>query len=162
MGISLIAALSNNSVIGVKGKIPWELKEDLIHFKKTTLGSAIIMGRKTFESIGKPLKERLNIVMTRNPKGLDGIEEVSSMESAIKVGLNFSENIFVIGGQSIYETFLPISTKMYLTFINIEVSGDTFFPKWDKNEWEEVSRESFKNEMKEIDYSFVEFNRRLL
>ena len=162
MGISLIAALSNNSVIGVKGKIPWELKEDLIHFKKITLGSAIIMGRKTFESIGKPLKERLNIVMTRNPKGLDGIEEVSSMESAIKVGLNFSENIFVIGGQSIYETFLPISTKMYLTFINIEVSGDTFFPKWDKNEWEEVSRESFKNEMKEIDYSFVEFNRRLL
>ena len=120
------------------------------------------MGRKTFESIGKPLKERLNIVMTRNPKGLDGIEEVSSMESAIKVGLNFSENIFVIGGQSIYETFLPISTKMYLTFINIEVSGDTFFPKWDKNEWEEVSRESFKNEMKEIDYSFVEFNRKLL
>ena len=162
MGISLIAALSNNSVIGVKGKIPWELKEDLIHFKKITLGSAIIMGRKTFESIGKPLKERLNIVMTRNPKGLDGIEEVSSMESAIKVGLNFSENIFVIGGQSIYETFLPISTKMYLTFINIEVSGDTFFPKWDKNEWEEVSRESFKNEMKEIDYSVVEFNRRLL
>ncbi len=162
MGISLIAALSNNSVIGVNGKIPWELKEDLIHFKKITLGSAIIMGRKTFESIGKPLKERLNIVMTRNPKGLDGIEEVSSMESAIKVGLNFSENIFVIGGQSIYETFLPISTKMYLTFINIEVSGDTFFPKWDKNEWEEVSRESFKNEMKEIDYSFVEFNRRLL
>ena len=162
MGISLIAALSNNSVIGVNGKIPWELKEDLIHFKKITLGSAIIMGRKTFESIGKPLKERLNIVMTRNPKGLDGIEEVSSMESAIKVGLNFSENIFVIGGQSIYETFLPISTKTYLTFINIEVSGDTFFPKWDKNEWEEVSRESFKNEMKEIDYSFVEFNRKLL
>ncbi len=162
MGISLIAALSNNSVIGVNGKIRWELKEDLIHFKKITLGSAIIMGRKTFESIGKPLKERLNIVMTRITKGLDGIEEVSSMESAIKVGLNFSENIFVIGGQSIYETFLPISTKMYLTFINIEVSGDTFFPKWDKNEWEEVSRESFKNEMKEIDYSFVEFNRKLL
>ncbi len=160
MGISLIAALSNNSVIGVKGKIPWELKEDLTHFKETTLGSAIIMGRKTFESIGKPLAERLNIVMTSNPKGLDGIQEVSSIENAIKVGLNFSENIFVIGGQSIYETFLPISTKMYLTFIDIEVSGDTFFPKWDKSEWEEVSRKRFKNKIKEIEYSFVEFNRK--
>ena len=160
MGISLIAALSNNNVIGVNGKIPWKLKEDLIHFKKTTLGSAIIMGRKTFESIGKPLAERLNIVMTSNPKGLDGIQEVSSIENAIKVGLNFSENIFVIGGQSIYETFLPISTKMYLTFIDIEVSGDTFFPKWDKSEWEEVSRKRFKNKIKEIEYSFVEFNRK--
>tara|TARA_B100001250_G_scaffold125453_1_gene106667 strand:- start:5239 stop:5727 length:489 start_codon:yes stop_codon:yes gene_type:complete len=160
VGISLIAALSNNSVIGVKGKIPWELKEDLTHFKETTLGSAIIMGRKTFESIGKPLAERLNIVMTSNPKGLDGIQEVSSIENAIKVGLNFSENIFVIGGQSIYETFLPISTKMYLTFIDIEVSGDTFFPKWDKSEWEEVSRKRFKNKIKEIEYSFVEFNRK--
>jgi dihydrofolate reductase len=160
VGISLIAALSNNSVIGVNGKIPWELKEDLTHFKETTLGSAIIMGRKTFESIGKPLAERLNIVMTSNPKGLDGIQEVSSIENAIKVGLNFSENIFVIGGQSIYETFLPISTKMYLTFIDIEVSGDTFFPKWDKSEWEEVSRKRFKNKIKEIEYSFVEFNRK--
>lgn len=160
MGISLIAALSNNSVIGINGKIPWELKEDLTHFKETTLGSAIIMGRKTFESIGKPLAERLNIVMTSNPKGLDGIQEVSSIENAIKVGLNFSENIFVIGGQSIYETFLPISTKMYLTFIDIEVSGDTFFPKWDKSEWEEVSRKRFKNKIKEIEYSFVEFNRK--
>jgi len=160
VGISLIAALSNNSVIGINGKIPWELKEDLTHFKETTLGSAIIMGRKTFESIGKPLAERLNIVMTSNPKGLDGIQEVSSIENAIKVGLNFSENIFVIGGQSIYETFLPISTKMYLTFIDIEVSGDTFFPKWDKSEWEEVSRKRFKNKIKEIEYSFVEFNRK--
>ena len=144
MSISLIAAFDATKVIGYKGNIPWHLKEDLKIFSKLTKGSTVIMGRKTYESIGNPLPNRLNIVMTRNPRGLEGVEEVDNKERAIEVASKFSNKIYVIGGEDIYTEFMPIATNMYLTKININVEGDTFFPNWDEAQWEEVSRRDSK------------------
>ena len=121
MHISLVAAFSADYVLGNKGKIPWNLKEDLDNFKNLTIGSAVIMGRKTYESIGHPLSNRLNVVMTRKPKGLRGIVEVKTKQKAIEVASNFSENIYVIGGEDIYMEFIKLASTMYLTNINIEV-----------------------------------------
>ena len=95
MNIILIAAIANKRVIGKKGKIPWYLKEDLRHFKKLTSGSAVIMGRKTYESIGKPLPNRINIVLTRNPKNFSNIKEVTSTQEALKVALKTNKDIYI-------------------------------------------------------------------
>ena len=162
MHISLVAAFSADLVIGNKGKIPWHLKEDLDYFKNLTKGSAVIMGRKTYESIGHPLANRLNIVMTRNPKGLTGIMEAKTKEKAIEVASNFSENIFVIGGRDIYMEFMKLASTMYLTKINIKVEGDILFPNWDKAQWEEVSRRDSKDSAQNIEYSFFKYTKRSL
>ena len=98
MKISLIAAFSEGRVIGKDGKIPWTLKEDLKHFRNKTEGCSVVMGRKTFESIGRPLPNRLNIVMTRNPKKLKGVKEVTNREEALKIASSYSEEVFIIGG----------------------------------------------------------------
>jgi len=160
MHISLVAAFSADHVLGNKGKIPWHLKEDLDNFKNLTIGSAVIMGRKTYESIGNPLPNRLNIVMTRNPRGLEGVEEVDNKERAIEVASKFSNKIYVIGGEDIYTEFMPIATNMYLTKININVEGDTFFPNWDETQWEEVSRLDSKDLDQNIEYSFYRYRRK--
>ena len=160
MNISLVAAFDATKVIGYKGNIPWHLKEDLKIFSDLTKGSAVIMGRKTYESIGKPLPNRLNIVMTRNPRGLDGVEEVENKEIAIEVASKFSNKIYVIGGEDIYTEFMPIATSMYLTKININVEGDTFFPNWDEAQWEEVSRRDSKDLDQNIEYSFYRYRRK--
>ena len=119
MKISLIAAFAKERVIGKEGKIPWVLKEDLKHFRNKTEGCSVVMGRKTYESIGRPLSNRLNIVMTRTPKKINGVTEVINKERAIEIASTFSEEIFIIGGERIYEEFLPLASKMYLTEINI-------------------------------------------
>ena len=153
-------AFAAAKIIGHEGAIPWHLKEDLIHFRNLTKGSAVIMGRKTYESIGKPLPNRLNIVMTRNPRGLEGVEEVDNKERAIEVASKFSNKIYVIGGEDIYTEFMPIATNMYLTKININVEGDTFFPNWDETQWEEVSRRDSKDLDQNIEYSFYRYRRK--
>ena len=159
MNIALVAAVAKNRVIGRQGKIPWHIKDDLLHFKNLTTASAVIMGRKTYESIGKPLPNRTNIVMTRRPGRLKDIREVYSKNQALAVALEFSKDIYIIGGENIYREFLPLAKKMFLTEIALEVSGDTHFPEWEKKEWIEVSRINKEDQSQDIKYSFVEYKR---
>ncbi len=158
MEIFLIAAVDKNLAIGKNGKIPWHIKEDLQFFQKNTLNTAMIMGRSTFDSIGKPLPNRKNIVMTNSPTNREGVIEVCDIESAIKEAKKDSNKISIIGGQSIYKEFMPLANKLLITEIDIVVErADTFFPAWDKKEWTEQSRiNSMENG---IEYSFVEYLR---
>ena len=158
MEIFLIAAVDKNLAIGKNGKIPWHIKEDLQFFQKNTLNTAMIMGRSTFDSIGKPLPNRKNIVMTNSPTNREGVIEVCDIESAIKEAKKDSTKISIIGGQSIYKEFMPLANKLLITEIDIVVErADTFFPAWDKKEWTEQSRiNSMENG---IEYSFVEYLR---
>ena len=160
MKISLIAAFAKERVIGKDGKIPWAIKEDLEYFRYKTEGCSVVMGRKTYESIGRPLSNRLNIVMTRTPKKIKGVTEVINKKRAIEIASTFSEEIFIIGGEGSYEEFLPLASKMYLTEINIEVEGDTFFPNWNLNDWKELSRKDCKDLNQNIEYSFLEYVRK--
>ena len=158
MEIFLIAAVDKNLAIGKEGKIPWHIKEDLSYFQKNTLNTTMIMGRSTFDSIGKPLPNRQNIVMTKSPANREGVIEVLDVESAIKEAKKTSSKISVIGGESIYKEFLPLANKLLITEINITVEGaDTFFPEWSQQQWIEKSRiNSMENG---IEYSFVEYLR---
>ena len=160
MKISFIDALTKQRAIGKGGKIPWIINEDLRFFKNKTNGLALIMGRKTFESIGRPLPNRKNIIMTRMPKNISGVHEVTSKDAAIKLASSFSDEVFVIGGERVYEEFLPLANKMYLTEIDIEVEADTYFPEWQKSDWIEVSREDKEDLKQKIKFSFVEYERR--
>ena len=160
MKISLIAAFAEEGVIGKDGKIPWTLKEDLKHFRNKTEGCSVVMGRKTYESIGRPLPNRLNIVMTKNPKMLEGVKEVSSRKEALEIASSYSNEVFIIGGEIIYEEFLPMATKMYLTKIDIKTKGDAFFPKWNANDWEELSRQDKEDRNQNIKYCFLEYKRK--
>ena len=133
--ISIIVAMSKNRVIGVKNSLPWHISEDLKRFKRLTTGYPIIMGRKTFESIGKPLPERRNIVISRNQNlKLQDVEVVKSIEDALKICS--SENlIYIIGGEQIYNLAMPYANNIHLTEVNKEVEGDAFFPEIDTSKW---------------------------
>ena len=159
MNINLIAAIAEKRVIGHKGKIPWHIKEDLEYFRSLTSGSSVIMGRKTFESIGNPLPHRKNIIMTRNPKGLSWVIEVCNKEDALKEAISHSNNVFVIGGENVYKEFMPLAKKMFLTEIELKVEGDAFFPGWSKKDWKEIARENKQDEKHKIKFSFVEYRR---
>ncbi len=141
MTISIIVALSENNAIGKNGKIPWHLPNDLKHFKKVTLGHHIIMGRKTFDSIGKPLPGRTNVVVT-NQKDLkiEGCEVVNSLGAALAIArLDNQDEVFIIGGASIYEKMLADAEKIYLTRVQTKVIGaDTYFPDIDEKMWIET------------------------
>ena len=160
MKISLIAAFTEEGVIGKDGKIPWTLKEDLKHFRNKTEGSSVVMGRKTYESIGRPFPNTLNIVMTKNPKMLEGVKEVSNRKEALEIASSYSNEVFIIGGEKIYEEFLPLATKMYLTKIDIKTKGDAFFPKWNVNDLEELSRQDKEDLNQNIKYCFLEYKRK--
>ena len=156
MEIILIAAVDKNLAIGKDGQIPWRISEDLRFFKEKTEGTAIIMGRATFDSIGRPLPNRKNIVMTRTPKDREGVIEVKSADEALSEALKFSDRINIIGGEYIYKEFLNSATKLLITEIDIEVDApDAYFPKWNLSQWKEVSRRESSEE--NIDYSFVEY-----
>ena len=160
MEIILIVSVSRDGVIGKEGGIPWNLKEDLKFFRKKTSNSPVIMGRATYESIGKPLPNRLNIVVTRSTKYIEGIEKVTTVKKAIEAASRYkdSNEIYVIGGENIYKEFLPIANRMLITEVELEIpEGDTFFPVWDINEWKEKSRD--KRNEKEIEFSFVDYQR---
>ncbi|MDX1664568.1 MAG: type 3 dihydrofolate reductase [Candidatus Promineifilaceae bacterium] len=140
--IALIAALDKNGVIGAEGAIPWRLPRDVHFFKETTMGKPIIMGRKTYESIGRALRGRHNIVVTRNRAyRAPGCTVVHSPEAALAAAANGAEEIMIIGGAALYEAFLPRADRLYLTFVEAEVEGDTFFPRFDRGEWNVVKEE---------------------
>lgn len=157
--ISLIAAMANNRVIGKDNQMPWHLPADLGHFKAITLGKPIIMGRKTYESIGRPLPGRKNIVISRDKSyKLEGCETASSLEEAITL-VSEAEEIMIIGGGNLYAQALPHADKLYLTFIDLDVDGDTRFPKYEDLKLTEIKREKYlKDEKNPYDYQFVDFN----
>jgi dihydrofolate reductase len=139
--LALIVAVSRNGVIGRDGGLPWHLSEDLKFFKRVTTGHAVIMGRRTHESIGKPLVNRRNIVVTRDPKlTLTGCEIAHSLDGAIALARTTDREPVVIGGAALYTEALPRVTRLYLTEVHREVAGDTFFPALDRDEWSEVER----------------------
>ena len=134
--LALIVAVSDNGVIGVDGQLPWHIPEDLKFFKANTTGHAIIMGRKTFDSIGRPLPKRRNIVVTRNPDlTIEGVEVVNSLQAAIDLARTDDHEPRIIGGSSLYDEAMPQVTTMFLTRVHREVEGDTFFPTYDETQW---------------------------
>ena len=150
--------MDRNRVIGRGNKLPWKLSADLKRFRELTSGKPVIMGRKTFESIGNPLPNRSNIIITRDKNyKAGGCTVVNSAEEALKTVDN-SEEVMVIGGEQIFKEFLPMADKMYLTFIDEDFDGDAYFPEYNKNEWKEVSREEHKDNF--LKYAFVDFERK--
>lgn len=137
MGITLVAAFDKNQAIGINGDLPWNLSSDLKHFKKLTTGNTIIMGRKTFDSIGKALPNRKNIVLTRNKEWeVEGVIPINSLDDVDSV-CKKEEEIFVIGGAEIYALFLEKATKMILSFVEVEIkNADAFFPEYDSENWQ--------------------------
>ena len=156
--ISIIVAMSQNSVIGLRNELPWHISEDLKNFKKITLNHSVIMGRKTYYSIGKPLKDRKNIVISRDTSlKIDGVEVVNSLEKAI-LKTNESSEIFIIGGQQIYSIALPLATHMYITKVNGIFDGDAFFPDYVEDEWREIAREDLITD-KDLRFSFLKYEK---
>lgn len=153
----MIAAMANNRVIGLDNKMPWHLPADLQHFKKVTTGKPVIMGRKTFESIGRPLPGRRNIIITRNSEyTAQGIETVTTPEAALKLVCDVEE-VMIIGGGNIYEQFLPKADRLYLTFIDLDVNGDTQFPDYNKvANWNvKEEQDNLPDEKNKSSYKFV-------
>jgi dihydrofolate reductase len=141
--ISLIVAVSTNNVIGAGGDLPWRLSDDLKRFKAATMGKPIVMGRKTYESIGRPLPGRQNIVITRQSGfTAEGCDVVRSTAEAVEAAEGADE-IMVIGGSQIYAAFLPLAERIYLTRVHTEVEGDVFFPPLKKDEWRESASETY-------------------
>jgi dihydrofolate reductase len=162
MKISLIAAMAEDRVIGRDNAMPWYLPADLKHFKAITLGKPVIMGRKTYESIGKALPSRQNIVISRSKDyQLDDACVVPSCDDAIAEAQKTSDDLMIIGGGSIYEALLDKATHLHLTFIKLVVEGDTRFPDWQSvGQWKEIGRELHKaDEKNKYDYEFVSFER---
>lgn len=164
MLISAIVAMSKNRVIGLDNKLPWHLSADLKRFRKLTMGHPIIMGRKTFESIGKPLPGRRNIVITRQTAyHPSGIEVSRSLEEAVRICQSGSDQemkrdeIFIIGGAEIYKLAFSVLNRLYVTFIQKEFEGDAFFPEISPAKFQEVQREDHQGEG--LEYSFVLFER---
>ena len=140
-GLALVVAAAKSGVIGKGGTLPWRIPEDLKHFKRVTLGHAVIMGRKTWDSIGKPLVDRRNIVLTRDTAlQLPGVEVVTSLEDALSLAHERDDEPRVIGGAEIYRLALPLATRIYLTEVDRDVEGDAFFPPLDRSAWREVER----------------------
>jgi dihydrofolate reductase len=158
--LTLIAALARNRAIGRDNAMPWRLPEDLRRFKRLTLGHAVIMGRKTFESIGSPLPGRDNIVITRSPDwSPPGCAVVHSLDAAL-ASVESRGEAFVIGGAQIYALAMPLAQRLYLTEIERDFDGDAFFPEYDPSAWREVSRERrVESGADGLGYAFVEYER---
>lgn len=158
MIISLIAAMGRNRVIGNAGEIPWmgKVPADLKYFRDVTRGKPVIMGRKTFTSIGHALPDRLNIVMTRDASfKASGCMVATSREEAIRMAGDADE-VMVIGGEGIYREFLPVTNRIYLTLINADPPGDAFFPEIDFAWWQEINREEHQSDEKNLyAYTFL-------
>jgi dihydrofolate reductase len=159
--ISIIVACSENNVIGKDNGLIWRLSNDLKRFKALTTGHAIVMGRKTFEAIGRPLPNRRNIILSKNLESMEGCEIMRSADEVLELAKSTDEELFIIGGGQVYEQILPFADKLYLTLVHTVAEGDTFFPTLNRDEWTEVARESFKaDEKNEFDYEFVDYLRR--
>ena len=159
--INVIVAKASNNVIGAKNELIWHLPNDLKHFKNLTSGHPIIMGRKTFESLGRPLPNRTNIVITRDKNWqAENVEKEFSLEKAIESAKKINEDIYIIGGGNIYKQAMEFADVLYITEVHHEFEGDTYFPEIDEEIWEEVDRENFmKDEKHSYAYSYVTYKR---
>jgi dihydrofolate reductase len=164
MKISLIVAASQNNVIGLNNQLPWHLPEDLQYFKAVTMGKPILMGRKTYESIGRPLPGRTNIVLTRDANwSAEGVVVVNDLDSAraasekacVTAGV---DELMIIGGEQIYRKFLPVADKLYLTKVEAVVEGDAYFPAIDPDQWQQVT-EKIPEKIGNYSYRFVVLER---
>ena len=166
MRLSLIAAVADNGTIGRDGGLPWRLSNDLRYFRATTMGKPVIMGRKTYESIGKPLPGRPNVVVTRNadfaPEGVTVAPDLDAAVAAAEALASEAgaDEILVIGGGALYDATLPRADRLYLTEVHAEIEGDVHFPELDRNEWREISRVAHPaGEKDEHPHSFVVLER---
>jgi dihydrofolate reductase len=162
MTISIIAALAKNRVIGKNNKLPWNLPGDLKHFKKLTLGKPIIMGQKTFESIGRPLPGRTNIILSLDENFKpQGCIVAHSIEETLKT-LKHEKEIMIAGGASVYKQFLPLVNKMYLTLIDANFEGDAYFPEFNWEDWEVIERiENQSDKENPYKYTFLTLQRKI-
>ena len=161
--LSIIVAMAKNRVIGINNTLPWHLPADLKHFKALTMGHHIVMGRKTYESIGKPLPGRTSVVVTRNRElKIDGCIMCGSLPEAIAIAAGGNdEEIFIVGGAAIFEQALSLADTLYVTEIQQDIAGDTHFPLLDKKQWQEVSRERLSQEIPQpLEYHFVVYQRK--
>lgn len=162
MSIKLICAISKNNVIGNENKLPWNIPEDLKRFKELTSNNWIVMGRKTFDSIGRPLPNRKNIVLSKNKNlRIDSVEVFNSPKEVIESYKNNSDqkDLFIIGGTYVYELFLEYSEYLFITHVDKEYSGDAFFPKIDWNEWKLISEESRYDDDEKVNFYFRDYKK---
>lgn len=154
MKIAMIAAMAHDRVIGKDNQMPWHLPEDLKHFKAVTMGKPVVMGRKTYESIGRPLPGRLNIVISRTPGlQIEGVTCVTSFDEAL-VAAGDCDELMVIGGGQLYAQLLPRADVLYLTEIDLAVDGDTRFPAWESSDWVETELGTGKSDLG-LNYRFI-------
>lgn len=163
MRVSFIVAKSENNVIGINNTLPWHLKDDLQNFKKITMGHHILMGRKTFESIGKPLPGRVSLVISSDPKpNTESVFWFNSIFRAIKQAeRNGETELFIIGGEKIFRSALSLADRIYLTEVKADIKGDVFFPQLSLKNWKKISEEAFsKNEKNDYDFVFKVLDRK--
>jgi dihydrofolate reductase len=159
MIVTAVAAISENHVIGKDNQLLWYLPNDLKHFKNITTGHTVIMGRKTFDSVGKPLPRRRNIIITRQAITIQGCEVVNSIEAALAL-CQGEEEVFIVGGAEIYRLAMHLTDRIYLTIVHKYFEGDSFFPEIDEHVWRQVSREDFEPDEKNlIPYSFITYEK---
>lgn len=169
MKVAVIAALAKNRVIGANNTLPWRLPADMAKFKQLTVGRACVQGRKTFESIGRPLPNRLNIIVSRDPEfKASGCLVAGSLPAALDTARDAPDGavaqrdtIFVCGGAALYAEAIPMADILYLTHVDAEVDGDAWFPEFDESQWEVVSKELHKKDEKNAyDFTFVTYARK--
>ena len=161
MKITIVAAIASNNVIGQKNSLPWDIPEDLRRFKQLTSGHTILMGRKTFDSIGRPLPNRTNIVMTKDTNyQKEGIEIVFDVNEALDLIRNLNEKVFIIGGSKIYKLFEPLASSLMITRVLKDFEGDAFFPDIDWNNWQIENKEEFLDEKSGISCRLEEYLRK--
>ena len=161
MKITIVAAIASNDVIGQKNSLPWDIPEDLKRFKQLTSGHTILMGRKTFDSIGRPLPNRTNIVMTKDTNyQKEGVEIVFDEKEALNLIKDLNQEVFIIGGSKIYELFEPWATSLMITRVLKDFEGDAFFPDINWNNWQIKSKEDFLDEKSNISCRLEEYLRK--
>jgi dihydrofolate reductase len=162
----MIVAMAKNRVIGRENQLPWHLPEDLKYFKRVTMGKPIVMGRKTYESIGRPLPGRLNVVLTRDARWqAEGVTPAQTIDGALAVAIAQAESkekdeVMIIGGDQVYALCLPLVDRLYVTQVHAEVEGDAYFPEVDWSQWHQISSEDHQaSDNNPYDYSFVVYDR---
>jgi dihydrofolate reductase len=139
--ITLVAAVAANGVIGSDGGIPWRIPEDFAHFKQVTLGHTLLMGRATYDSIGRPLPGRTTVVLTRDASwSADGVLVAASLDDALALAAELPGQVMIAGGSTVYAAAMPLADEQILTEVHLSPEGDTFYPAWDRDEWREVRR----------------------
>ena len=161
MKITLVAAIASNNVIGKENSLPWNIPEDLKRFKQMTSGHTILMGRKTFDSIGRPLPNRQNIVMTKDENfEQEGIKVINDFDEALELIKESNEDVFVIGGSKIYELFEPVADSLAITRILKDFEGDAFFPDINWDLWQIEKEEKFFDEKSNIECKLIEYSKK--